>query len=76
MRNTIQAVFLSHPQAVNESYTEHAGVAFRYAARLFVASCAALVHAIVPALCKTTASSLIQEMHQEMQARTATANRH
>jgi hypothetical protein len=55
MRNTIQAVFLSHPQAVNESYTEHAGVAFRYAARLFVASCAALVHAIVPALCKTTA---------------------
>jgi hypothetical protein len=73
MRNAIQAVFLSHPQAVNESYTEHAGVAFRYAARLFVASCAALVHAIVPALCKTTASSLIREMHQEMQARTASA---
>ena len=73
MRNTIQAVFLSHPQAVNESYTEHAGVAFRYSARLFVASCAALVHALVPALCKTTASSLTREMHHEMQARTTSA---
>ena len=73
MRNTIQHVFLAHPQAVNESYGEHAGVAFRYAGRLFVASCAALVHAVVPALCKTTASSLIREMHQEMQARTASS---
>jgi len=78
MRNAIQQVFLAHPQAVNESYAEHAGVAFRYAGRLFVASCAALIHALVPALCKTTASSLIKDMHREMQARAATgaANRH
>jgi len=69
MRNTIQAVFLAHPQAVNESYTEHAGVAFGYAGRLFVASCAALIHAVIPALCKTTASSAIKGMYQEMQAR-------
>ena len=74
MRNTIQNVFLAHPQAVNESYTEHAGVAFRYAGRLFIASCAALVHAVVPALCKTTASSLIRQMHQEMQSRTASTH--
>jgi hypothetical protein len=76
MRNTFQAVFLSHPQTVNESYTEHAGVAFRYSARLFVASCAALVHAIIPSLCKTTASTAIREMHQEMQARVTSAKPH
>jgi hypothetical protein len=76
MRNAIQAMFLAHPQAVNESYTEHAGVAFGYAGRLFVASCAALVHAVIPSLCKTTVSSAIREMHQEMQARVTSAKPH
>jgi hypothetical protein len=73
MRNAIQAMFLSHPQAVNESYTEHAGVAFRYAGRLLLAGCAALVHAFIPALFEKTASSMIRQMCREMDARTASA---
>ena len=73
MRNAIQTMFLSHPQAVNESYTQHAGVAFSYAGRLLLAGCAALVHAFIPALFEKTASSMIRDMCREMDARTASA---
>jgi hypothetical protein len=69
MRNAIQAVFLSHPQAVNESYAQHAGVAFGYAGRLLLAGCAALVHAFIPALFEKTASSMVRDMCREMDAR-------
>jgi hypothetical protein len=73
MRNAIQSVFLSHPQAVNESYGQHAGVAFSYAGRLLLAGCAALVHAFIPALFEKTASTMIRDMCREMDARTASA---
>jgi hypothetical protein len=67
--NAIRQVFLAHPEAVNESYAEHAGVAFRYAGRLLLAGCAALVHAFIPALFEKTASSMIRQMCREMDAR-------
>jgi hypothetical protein len=75
MRDAIQQVFLAHPRAVNESYGEHAGVAFSYAGRLLLAGCAALVHAFVPALFEKTASSMIRQMCREMDARSAGASR-
>jgi hypothetical protein len=69
MRNAIQQTFLAHPRAVNESYSEHAGVAFSYAGRLLLAGSAALVHAFIPALFEKTASSMIRQMCREMDAR-------
>ena len=69
--NAIRHMFLAHPQAVNESYAEHAGVAFSYAGRLLLAGCAALVHAFIPALFEKTASSMIRQMRREMDARTS-----
>lgn len=71
MRATFVRYFLSHPHSVDESYLEHAGVAFRFAVRLLGAGLAALVHAFVPCLFEKTASSMIKAMHSEMASRSA-----
>ena len=66
MRATLHRLFLSHPQAVDESYGEHLLFAFGFAARLFGAGLAALIHAVIPCLFETTASRMIREMHQRI----------
>jgi hypothetical protein len=72
MQNSLKDLFTAHPHAVGESYAEHFGVALSYSARLFAASCAALVHAFLPFLCVTTASSAIKAMYADMTRRGAT----
>lgn len=62
-------LFLDHPRSVEESYLAHARVALWFAGRLFLAGGAALVHAVIPGLCKTTARRLIGEMQQRMDGR-------
>ncbi len=69
MRSTIDRYFLSHPRSVNESYVEHAGVAFGVSIRLFGAALAALVHAVIPCLFVTTASATVNSLHAEIAAR-------
>lgn len=69
MRTTLDRYFLSHPRAVDESYLEHAGVAFRFSVRLLGAGLAALVHAVIPCLFERTASSMIKTMHSEIASR-------
>lgn len=54
--------FLEHPATVNETYFEHMAFALRFFRKLFVASGAALIHAFVPSMCKTTASRAVREM--------------
>ena len=61
--------FTEHPASVGETYTEHMAVALGYGARLLGAGCAAIVHAIVPALFQTTASDSIRAMHAEIENR-------
>ncbi len=65
--------FTRHPEAVGESYGQHFGVALRYSGRLFLASCAAFVHAFLPFLCEKTASNAIKGMYADMTRRGATA---
>ena len=65
----LERLFLAHPRSVGESYLEHSGFAFRMAVRLIGAGAAALVHAIVPCLCETTASRIIMAMHSDSVAR-------
>lgn len=55
--------FLNHPRAVNETYLEHAGFALRFSGWLFVAGCAALIHAVIPALCERTASRIVARLY-------------
>jgi hypothetical protein len=66
MRATLHRLFLSHPQSVDESYGEHLLFAFGFAARLFGAGLAALIHAFIPCLFETTASRMIREMHERI----------
>jgi hypothetical protein len=71
--NSFKDLFTDHPQAVGESYGEHFGVALSYSGRLFAASCAAFLHALLPFLFVTTASSAIKAMYANMTRRGATS---
>ena len=65
----MQRFFLAHPEKVGEGYFEHMLFALTFSGRLFKAAGAALLHAFVPALCETTASQGIMDMHAEIAAR-------
>ena len=67
----MQRLFLAHPHKVGEGYFEHMLFAFTFSGRLAKAAGAALLHAFVPALCETTASQAIIDMHSEIAARRA-----
>lgn len=56
-------IFLDHPAQVNESYLQHMVFASKFAGQLFLAAGAALVHAVVPCLFKTTASRIIAKLY-------------
>ncbi|WP_338014584.1 DUF6356 family protein [Rhodophyticola sp. CCM32] len=59
----ITRIFLTHPQEVDETYLEHAAFAGKFAGRLFLASCAAAVHAVIPCLFEKTASRITGELY-------------
>ena len=67
--NFLDRWFLSHPATVDETYFQHMRFAFGFAFWLMVAGLAALTHAIVPALCETTASRILGKLSAKMQAR-------
>jgi hypothetical protein len=60
----IERIFLDHPAKVDETFFEHMRFALGFSGLLFLAGGAALVHAIVPALCETTASSIIKKLYE------------
>ena len=60
----ITRIFLHHPAEVDESFFEHMGFALRFAGLLLAAGLAALVHAFIPCLFKTTASQIIATLYQ------------
>ncbi len=67
--NLFTTVFLDHPASVNETYFAHMRFAFGFAFWLGVASVAALIHAVIPALCETTASRILKRLHARIMAR-------
>ena len=69
MQAALHRLFLSHPQTVDESYGEHFWFALGFAAKLFGAACAAMVHAVIPCLFERTASRMICEMHERIISR-------
>ena len=68
-RGIITTLFLDHPASVNESYFGHMRFALGFAFWLGVAALAALVHALVPALCETTASRILKRLHARIENR-------
>jgi len=59
----VEKVFLEHPASVDESFWEHFRFAMTFAFWLALAASAAFVHALAPALCKTTGSDIIRKLH-------------
>ncbi|WP_284735644.1 DUF6356 family protein [Dongia deserti] len=70
----LDRVFLAHPHTVGETYLQHCAFALRIGARLLAAGSAALIHAVVPCLCQTTASRIILAMNADIVARRAKSN--
>lgn len=66
MQRVLTSIFIEHPSSVNESYLQHMRFALGFAGLLAVAACAALIHALVPALCKSTASRIITHLNDRM----------
>ncbi len=62
----LKRLFTEHPDAVGESYVEHMQVALSFAGPLLVAGLSALVHAVLPFLCVTTASTTVKRLHARM----------
>jgi hypothetical protein len=54
--------FKEHPDAVGETYVEHAGVASRMGTVMIAAGFACLLHAVFPFLFKRTGSKMIRWM--------------
>ncbi len=61
--------FLAHPATVDETYFQHMRFAGGFAFWLIIAGLAALVHAIFPAVCETTAGSILRKLTARMDAR-------
>ncbi len=68
-KSVISALFLDHPATVDETYFQHMRFASGFAFWLGAASLAALVHAVVPALCETTASRILKRLHARIESR-------
>jgi len=61
--------FLAHPATVDETYFQHMRFALGFAFWLTVAGLAALVHAVFPAICETTAGGILRKLTARMDAR-------
>jgi hypothetical protein len=62
----INRFFLEHPTSVGETYVEHLQVAASFGGKMFLASLACFVHALVPGLFMRTGSRTIIELHDRM----------
>ena len=61
---SMKSLFLSHPQAVDETYFEHLAFASRFSATLLLAAGAALVHAMLPFMFEKTASRMVARLYE------------
>ena len=58
--------FLAHPRSVGEGYFEHQRMALGFSLRLLAAGTACLIHALVPALFRSTGSRTVAQLHDRM----------
>ncbi|WP_146586544.1 DUF6356 family protein [Puniceibacterium confluentis] len=65
----LDRLFRDHPARVNETYATHMRFALGFSFWLALAAGAALVHALVPALCETTASRILRRLHDRISNR-------
>jgi hypothetical protein len=59
----ISRIFLAHPRTVGEGYWEHFSVASRFGIQMLIGGGKAMVHAVFPNLCQTSASDTVVKLH-------------
>lgn len=59
-------LFVDHPRSVEESYTQHFGVAGKFGVTMIWGGLKALVHAFVPGLCITSGSDTVKRLNHIM----------
>jgi hypothetical protein len=64
----LRGVFTDHPREMGETYWQHQRFALSFASSLLLASAACALHAIVPALCKSTGSRTVDRLHARLLA--------
>ena len=69
MIRTLNRLFVDHPREVNESYFHHMAASSRFGFRLLKLAGCAFLHSVVPGVCKTTVSSSICCMADELGGR-------
>ena len=62
----LHKLFTAHPHSIGETYLQHTRIASRFFIKLFLASIAALLHAVFPFLFEHTASKIIRDLYLEM----------
>jgi hypothetical protein len=68
----IAKLFIDHPRAIGETYSQHARTAFSFGWRMAVGGLACMVHAIVPGIFVKTASRTVVQLDAEMRGRVPT----
>ena len=66
---SLQYLFLEHPRSIGETYREHQRCACDIGISLIGAGFACLIHALVPALFRDTASRIVIRVHARVSAR-------
>lgn len=66
MIRPLTRLFVDHPREVGETYLHHAAAASRFGFRLAGLSGAAFLHALVPGMHKTTVSTEIKRMADDL----------
>lgn len=56
--------FAVHPATVGETYWQHLHFAARFGGKMALGACAALLHALLPFVCVTTAGRINDELTQ------------
>jgi hypothetical protein len=59
-------LFIDHPKSVDENYVAHFGVASRFGFAMIWGGIKALVHAVIPGLCITSASDTVKRLNHIM----------
>lgn len=62
----LNKLFTAHPHSIGETYLQHTRIASWFFVKLFLASMAALLHAVFPFLFEHTASKMITDLYLEM----------
>ena len=66
-------LFVDHPKSLGMTWSGHGVGAVKIGAELIGAGCAAMVHAVVPALFTETAGKTVTRIYDHIQSRKASA---